>query len=905
MIAKVEKNAYVYPAILSQCLSFTSEKKPQQTLKNNSPVSAGFHKAQRKHRLDELQKGPVPLSDLGTVKNAIKTETHDRWKNLQPKLKVTSSNDMYEREADRITDKVISSSAKSNSSLACDQSSSTTTALSLQSRKTPSTPMAISRKSGGSSSAGANISSSSASTISDVLSSSLGTPLKDSMKQKMEKEFGYDFSMVRIHDDSRAAKSAQSVNALAYTVGNHVVFDEGQYHPETSEGKRLLTHELTHVIQQSEQPVGSVQDNLHPISARTSSDAMVQRQGSDSDIENPGNAYEIKVDRKGERASFSLRFAVSKSKTSPLTAKGDIADKNSAEGNVKGQVLESKVSLNKSRGEKWGFALSMAVAKGDLTAFEICPGITIKADLKAFDAKLEKGQIDVNVFKVGVAIEGTINKDNAHYVLGKGPLREVLSEDLSIKVSGKIEVNVDPHDVVKLVEMAKKSHEMAKEAADAVKAKRKLDALERENKKIRTLLKRGGKLSEAARRKLKGRLARNASKIGKLQKGLNASKKAVVAMRAAYQAAAKGLKSKAGRLMGMAVAKVGAKVLARFIPGLNIALAVYDIVDAIPKLYALITGKAELGFGGEEEGGGSSADAETSEGGEEASEEGEGPGSSSGGTEMGDSSSEGIGDAGLGPEVSVDEELASLGKTEKKPPLHKNADKLFKLINAQPGTKGVQLSASEMEQLNQIVPSDLTEEEIRSLAERLQAGIPSKDSLDVLGAILEGVQELKDPDPDKEQGDGEPSSGSGQVTDADKSGAETKQGAEGKKSKSEKGGETESKAKGKSAEGPIFSRARPYEGTASKTVAGEFTYVSGFSPNVKSSQSLRISFERDDQKYTSEVKFIIKSREATKAGTTIFTLESTNNSNLNLAPTGVSEFVIEPRTKLVIEFSKK
>lgn len=888
-------------------MSFTSAKKPQQTLKNKAPANPSFHKPGRKGSLDELEQTPSPLSDLETVKNAVKTETPDRRKNLvlQPKLKVTPAHDTYEREADRIADKVISSSAASNSSSTSDQHPGATIASSLQPSKTIATPIPISRKSGGSSSSGVDISGSSASRVSDVLSSSLGTPLKDSLKEKVEKEFGYDFSMVRIHDDGRAAKSAQSVNALAYTVGNHVVFNEGQYHPETREGKRLLAHELTHVIQQSERPVGSLRGNLHPISAQTSSDAMVQRQGPLSDIETPGNAYEIKVDRKGERASFSLRFAISKSKASPLTAKGDIADKNTASGNVKGQVLESKVSLNKSRGEKWGFALSMAVAKGDLTALEICPGITIKADLKTFDAKLEKGQIDVNVFKIGVAIDGTINKDNAHYVLGEGSLREVLSEDLSIKVSGKVEVNVDPHDVVKLVEMAKKSHEMAKEAAAAVKAKRKLDGLERENKKIRRLLKRRGKLSKATRQQLKSRLKRNASEIAKAQKGLNASKKAVVAMRAAYQRAAKGLRTKVGRLAGMAVAKVGAKVLARFIPGLNIALAVIDILDAIPKLYALLTGKAELGFGGEEEGGGSSADAETSEGGEEASEEGEGPDSSSGGTEIGDSSSEGIGDAGLGPEISVDEELASLGKTEKKPPLHKNADKLFKLINAQPGTKGVQLSASEMEQLNQIVPSDLTEEEIRSLAERLQAGVPSKDSLDVLGAILEGVQEWKDPDPNKEQGDGEPSSGSGQVTDADKSGAETKQGAEGKKSKSEKGGKTESRAKGKRVEGPIFSRARPYEGTASKTVAGEFTYVSGFSPNVKSSQSLRISFERDGQKYTSEVKFIIKSREPTKAGTTIFTLESTNNSNLNLAPTGVSEFVIEPRTKLVVEFSKK
>ncbi len=68
----------------------------------------------------------------------------------------------------------------------------------------------------------------------------------------MEPRFGYDFSKVRVHTDARAAESAQAVNASAYTVGRNVVFGTGQYVPETHEGRRLLGHELTHVVQQSE-----------------------------------------------------------------------------------------------------------------------------------------------------------------------------------------------------------------------------------------------------------------------------------------------------------------------------------------------------------------------------------------------------------------------------------------------------------------------------------------------------------------------------------------------------------------------------------------------------------------------------------------------------------------------------
>jgi len=60
----------------------------------------------------------------------------------------------------------------------------------------------------------------------------------------------YDFSGVRIHTDDRAAESARAVNAFAYTVANHIIFDRGRYAPQTRVGRELLAHELTHVVQQ-------------------------------------------------------------------------------------------------------------------------------------------------------------------------------------------------------------------------------------------------------------------------------------------------------------------------------------------------------------------------------------------------------------------------------------------------------------------------------------------------------------------------------------------------------------------------------------------------------------------------------------------------------------------------------
>jgi hypothetical protein len=81
--------------------------------------------------------------------------------------------------------------------------------------------------------------------------SSSGRPLDRETRRYMEPRIGFDFSKVRIHTDSRAAASAKSLNARAYTVGNNLVFGPGRFAPNTTEGRRLLAHELTHTVQQA------------------------------------------------------------------------------------------------------------------------------------------------------------------------------------------------------------------------------------------------------------------------------------------------------------------------------------------------------------------------------------------------------------------------------------------------------------------------------------------------------------------------------------------------------------------------------------------------------------------------------------------------------------------------------
>jgi hypothetical protein len=76
-----------------------------------------------------------------------------------------------------------------------------------------------------------------------------GQSLDSGTRGYMETRFGHDFSDVRVHTGPRAADSATSLNALAFTCDNQIVFNRGQYAPGTSNGRRLLAHELTHVVQ--------------------------------------------------------------------------------------------------------------------------------------------------------------------------------------------------------------------------------------------------------------------------------------------------------------------------------------------------------------------------------------------------------------------------------------------------------------------------------------------------------------------------------------------------------------------------------------------------------------------------------------------------------------------------------
>ncbi|WP_167612511.1 eCIS core domain-containing protein [Maribellus sediminis] len=86
-----------------------------------------------------------------------------------------------------------------------------------------------------------------------------GQPMDKNVRAEMERGFGADFSQVRIHTDGEAEKMNRQMGAKAFTNGKDIYFNEGNYDPQSKEGKHLLAHELTHTIQQTGFAVPEVQ----------------------------------------------------------------------------------------------------------------------------------------------------------------------------------------------------------------------------------------------------------------------------------------------------------------------------------------------------------------------------------------------------------------------------------------------------------------------------------------------------------------------------------------------------------------------------------------------------------------------------------------------------------------------
>ena len=163
---------------------------------------------------------------------------------VQAKLAVSQPGDVYEQEADRVADRVVSSTpggGEKTSCAACDTGATPCPTCSggqqtIQAKATRS-----------------HIAPPAGTALSGALRGG-GQPLFPSIRAPLESGFGRDFSGVRIHTGHDASESARAIQAKAFTWGRNIAFSRGEFAPGSREGQRLLAHELAHVIQQGHAP---------------------------------------------------------------------------------------------------------------------------------------------------------------------------------------------------------------------------------------------------------------------------------------------------------------------------------------------------------------------------------------------------------------------------------------------------------------------------------------------------------------------------------------------------------------------------------------------------------------------------------------------------------------------------
>jgi hypothetical protein len=148
---------------------------------------------------------------------------------VQAKLEVNESDDVYEQEAERVAEQLTM-----------------TPAVAPSRGSPPRVQRTAGRPTGRGAAAPASV---------DRALAGVGRPLESGLRQDMEARFGHDFAQVRVHTGPVAEQSAREVEAHAYTAGTDIVFGAGRFMPGTDAGRRLIAHELSHVVQQGGVPL--------------------------------------------------------------------------------------------------------------------------------------------------------------------------------------------------------------------------------------------------------------------------------------------------------------------------------------------------------------------------------------------------------------------------------------------------------------------------------------------------------------------------------------------------------------------------------------------------------------------------------------------------------------------------
>jgi hypothetical protein len=295
------------------------EEQPEAKLEEedeSAPVQAKLENAtvQRQSEANEEEEAEDSLPVQTKLENATvqrlpevaqESEKEDHSMQLvQPKLVVGAPGDKYEQEADSMAVRVMSMTEATNPTAIQHSEAGEEDSVQRQPLADSITPL-IQRQSEEEEDiqtkpsvqqAGRDGGVQASSSIENTLASQKGggSPLDENVRSFMEPRFGNDFSSVRIHTGSNAVSMNKELHAQAFTHGSDVYFNEGKYNPGSNEGKQLLAHELTHVVQQmgakqlQRKPLTKERSNKETLQAKISpaSGAAIQLK------ESPGSAQE-------------------------------------------------------------------------------------------------------------------------------------------------------------------------------------------------------------------------------------------------------------------------------------------------------------------------------------------------------------------------------------------------------------------------------------------------------------------------------------------------------------------------------------------------------------------------------------------------------------------------------------
>jgi hypothetical protein len=188
-------------------------------------------------------KRPIKQTSVGTSDSS-------NGHSIQTKLIVGQPGDVYEQEADKMAEAVLQRQCTSPK---CEEEVIQGPTISpIIQRQGNSEEEEEEKELGSIQAKQTNAREGESEAINEILKKKgTGVSLDQGTREFMESRFGYDFSDVRVHTDSYAAKKSQELNSEAFTIGRNIFFNERRYNPSLIEGKRLLAHELTHVMQQN------------------------------------------------------------------------------------------------------------------------------------------------------------------------------------------------------------------------------------------------------------------------------------------------------------------------------------------------------------------------------------------------------------------------------------------------------------------------------------------------------------------------------------------------------------------------------------------------------------------------------------------------------------------------------